>query len=167
MLLLLIFGQPCFASQDDINNAKMFIGKFLELSHNYDPALIDMYSDNANIVRKVIHEDGKVEKVIIPTDLYKKSLLFFRLPAKLQGYRNEFINFSYVMEGKNVRATGLRKSNNTNIVPISFLLGKDSSGKFRILEEITETKSVFLIKTVFGLADDDQSSHPQDLRKQQ
>jgi len=155
-MLLFAFCYPCFAAQDDIRNAKMFIRKFLELSHNYDPALIDMYSDSANIVRKVVYEDGKVEKVVIPTDLYKKSLLFFRLPAKLRGYRNEFINFSYIMEGKNVRATGLRKSNNTDIVPISLLLGRDASGEFHILEEITETKSVFLIKAVFGLADDDK-----------
>jgi hypothetical protein len=152
ILLIASFCTPCFAAQSDIDDAKVFIQKFLDLSHKYDSALVDMYSDNAKIARTVIYKDGKVKEVTIPTGLYKNALICLRFAAKMHKYRTNYLDMAYKMEGENVRATGTRQSSSGYLVPVSILLGKDSTGQLHILEENTQTHSAFLVDIVFKLA---------------
>ena len=137
------------AGGTEIKEAQEFIVEFEKLSHNYDEKLISMYADNAKIIRNLEHKNGKVEKIIIPTDKYKKFLKFVGFFAKIQGYKNYYKNLDYKAEGENVRITGIRANTNKYTAPVSILVGKNEKGEWRILEEITSTQSAFLIKEIF------------------
>ncbi|OGI01312.1 MAG: hypothetical protein A2Y25_00950 [Candidatus Melainabacteria bacterium GWF2_37_15] len=142
-------GISVSADGQEIKEAQEFIAEFERLSHNYDGKLISMYADNAKIIRNLEHKNGKVEKIIIPTDKYKKFLKFVGFFAKIQGYKNYYKNLDYKAEGENVRITGIRANTNKYTAPVSILVGKNEKGEWRILEEITSTQSAFLIKEIF------------------
>lgn len=152
IIITLFFTLSCTnvsADSDKIREAEQFIKRFEELSHKYEEKITEMYADDANIVRQVEHEDGKTEKVILPTTKYKKFLKYIKFFAKIRGYKNYFKNLEFKPEGEKVRITGKRVNTNGYSAPISYLAGKDQNKEWKIFEEITETKSVFLIKMIF------------------
>jgi len=135
----------CSANSQKIKEAKKFIHEFQKLSHEYDNNLINMYSDKAKIFRTLIYPNGKTEKVVIPIKNYKNALKILRVWAKFKGYKNYYKNLSYKMEGQNVRIIGLRETSNGYKTPFTLLVGKG-----KILEEETNTKSIFLVKKVLS-----------------
>lgn len=138
-----------FANVQDLKEAEKFVVLFNTRANNYDTKILDMYSDNAKIIRNIQHNNGKTEKIIIPTDKYKKFLNFVRYFAKIRHYKNTYKNIECANEGENIRVNALRVNSNKYSTPISLLLAKDSRGEFKIIEEETSTKSLFLINELF------------------
>ncbi len=152
LLISLFLTSACaqaFANSQKIEDAKKFLDKFQKLSHSYDKKIIDMYSDRAKIVRIIKKSNGKTEKVTLPVKGYKKMLRYVRFFAKIKGYKNYYNDLSYEMENENVRITGKRINNDGYKAPISLLIGENSEGKMKILEEKTATKSDFIVKKIF------------------
>ncbi len=141
-----------FAHPQKIEQARQFLDKFQKLSHLYDKKLVDMYSNKAKIIRILEKKGEKDEKVMLPVKAYKKMLGYVRFFAKIRGYKNYYKNLAYEMENENVRITGKRVNNSGYEAPVSILVGENSEGKLKILEERTATKSEFLIKQVFKRA---------------
>lgn len=136
------------ADTHKIREAKQFINKFEALSHSYDEKIVDMYAEDARIIRFLEHKNGKVEKIILPTQKYKSFLKFAKYFAQLSGYKNYYKNLEFKPEGKKVRIIGKRENDKGYIAPVSILVGETPNGDWKIFEEITGTKSVFLIKKI-------------------
>jgi len=149
-LITLIFlaSCPAFANSQNIREAEVFIDKFQKSSHSYDENLTDMYADNAVIIRILEHENGETEKVILPTNKYKKFLKYVKIFAKIKGYKNHYTNLEYRAEGENVRVNGQRKTSDGYMSPISMLVGKNKNGEWKIFEESTSTKAIFLVNKI-------------------
>lgn len=148
-LLLISVSAHVSANSQKIAEAKNFLNHFQQLSHKYDKKIVDMYSDNARIVRIVEHSNGKTERIKLPVKGYKKMLKFARFFAKIKGYKNYYKDLSYKMENENVRITGKRVNNDGYKAPVSLLIGETPDGKIKILEEKTATEDSFLVKQVF------------------
>ncbi len=151
-LFSFLFSFQVLANPQNIEEARVFIDKFQELSHKYDKKLTEMYSENAKIIRIVEHKNGKTEEITLPAKAYKKMLKFIRFLAKIRGYKNYYKYLKYESEDENIRITGIRETNSGYTAPISILIGKNSEGNLKILEEKTATKSKFLIKQVLKRA---------------
>jgi len=149
LIILLVFScsSGAFANSQKIEKASCFMHEFQELSHKYDKSLPNMYSDDAKIIRNLVYSDGKTEKVIFSVQKYKKILKFIRVLAKFKRYKNYYKNLAYKIEDQNVRITGIRETSNGYKSPISMLV---STHEWKILEEETDTKSIFLVKKVLS-----------------
>ncbi len=147
--IFLLISFPSFADSQKIREARIFIDKFQNLSHNYDERLTDMYSDKAKIIRILEYDDGKIQKVVLPTEKYKNFLKYVKFLAQVKGYKNYYKNLEYETEGEKVRIKGERKNSDGYTGPVSILVGKNENGEWKIFEEATSTKSIFLVKKIF------------------
>ena len=135
-------------AENSISQAKAFMQQ-LEIEINtYDRMLPERYSDNAIIIRYLEHPNGNLEKIILPTKNFKNYLKKIGFMAKITGYKNYYKDLNFKEEGKNMRIIGKRITHNGYSAPVSILLEKNSSGQYKIIEEITNTASKFLINQV-------------------
>jgi hypothetical protein len=129
------------ASQADaIAKARALFARYVQLEHAFDPAMADLYTDNAMIVNKRIYKDGKVTSLQIPALRYKHVIRTGMAGAKAQGDISTYANDSYVPEGGRVRINVTRYSVLKKYSsPMSLLVGPDPTGKWVILEEKSES----------------------------
>lgn len=145
--IIWFLGVQASADPKKINEAREFIARFETLSHNYDKNLGDLYSDKALIIRHLENKKGELkEKIVIPTHKYKKLLKLVRYFARIQKYKNYYKDLEYKPEGKNIRVNGIRENNSGYTSPVSILVGENDNGQWKIMEEITNTTSEFLVK---------------------
>src|SRR4051812_37297819 len=87
------------ASQGDaIAKAKALFARYVQLEHAFDPAMADLYLDNAVIKNKRISKDGKVTALQIPALRYKNIIRTSMAGAKTQGDISNYSNESYTPE---------------------------------------------------------------------
>ena len=131
------------AKAADIDEAKAFFDNYVKLCHAYDKSVVDQYSNAALIKRILIYPDGKMKPMTMTAADLKKKLKMYRYLAIVTRYKTNYYNLKYTKEGKNVRLEGQRQVVSENYrTPISLLIGKDSTGKTVILEEILHTKGI-------------------------
>ena len=99
------------ASQGNaIAKAKALFARYVQLEHAFDPAMADLYTDQAVIVNKRIYKDGKVTSLQIPALRYKHVIRSGMAGAKKQGDISNYTNDSYAPEGSKVRINVTRYS---------------------------------------------------------
>ncbi len=69
-----------------------FFDKYQNLANSYDEKLLDMYSDDAKIIREVVKPTGETVAVKVPTKRFFKELKIGQKTAKLKKYRNKYKN---------------------------------------------------------------------------
>ncbi len=69
-----------------------FFDKYQNLANSYDEKLLDMYSDDAKIIREVVKPTGETIAVKVPTKRFFKELKIGQKTAKLKKYRNKYKN---------------------------------------------------------------------------
>ncbi len=121
--------------------AKALFARYVSLEHAFDPDVADLYSDNALIQNTRKYPDGRVRTIEIPALRYKQ-LIDTAMPiAKSRGDYSTYSKVAYATEGQNVRITATRRSVRKNYSsPIALLVGSDNTGKWVILEEISESQ---------------------------
>ena len=139
LMFTLVIGLMAFAS--DVENIKDFFNSYIESANSYSNNYFSYYSPHAIIKRVVIKKDGSTETVIVPLIEYKKhSALSVKL-GKLRKYKNTYTDIDIKPEGEDYRINAMRKpSTSAYSLPVSFLIGKDSSGHLKIKEESMHTK---------------------------
>jgi hypothetical protein len=145
-ILALAFCQIAAASKtaapkgDPIAKARALFARYVQLEHAFDPAMADLYTDQAVIVNKRIYKDGKVTSLQIPALRYKHVIRSGMAGAKKQGDISNYTNDSYVPEGGKVRINVTRYSVLKKYAsPMSLLVGPDPTGKWVIYEEKSES----------------------------
>lgn len=132
---------PGFATADDLGKAKQLFKQYVVLEAAYDPAVADLYADNAVIRNKRTYPTGQVRELTLPAAQYK-SLIRTAMPlAKARGDYSTYSETSFTQEDLNVRIRAtcfsvLKQYSS----PISILIGPDASGKWTILEELSESR---------------------------
>ena len=126
---------------DPIPKAKAFFQHYVELEHAFDPAIADLYSDQAVIKSTRYLADGKVVPMTVPAVSYKKALRnYIATKARQIGDVSNYTNDVYTVEGKRVRITVTRYSSLQKVSsPVSLLVGPDPAGKWLIYEELSES----------------------------
>ncbi len=144
-LLLISFGLASYAN--DFNEVRQFFNNFISAGNNYESNYFDYYSPNPHIERIVIKKDGSRKVVVVPMSEFKKHSKLNLKIGKLRHYKNNYSNIKISQEGENYKLTAMRQpSTSAYKLPVEYLIGKDTSGQWKIKEESMHTKVQAFLK---------------------
>jgi hypothetical protein len=143
--LVCIINSPVFA--DENAEALKFFKRYVNAANSYDPALAQMYSPDARIIRQVVKPDGELVNVETDTDTYIKQMRLGQTTAKLRRYKNTYTNITSQKVDNGYKISALRQpSGETYRLKTYMVVKKDSSGKWHIAEELMQTKVQTFLK---------------------
>ena len=148
-IILLVFLINIQSAQSaTISEAAEFFNYFTSLSNSYSTELFQFYSPNAIIKRILIKNDGSKEEFTLQTHSYLKKLKLYSKIAGIKGYKNIYQGVTYKKHDGGFLISGYRTptTNKTEKFPFSYLITQTASGKWVILEDITQTKNAALLK---------------------
>lgn len=123
-----------------VDAAKRLFGQFVALEQAYDPAIADLYADDALIKTRRKAPMGEPRDVVIPASNYKLQLREQIAATKAQGNRNTYSDVTFTVEGELVRIHASRFSETRKLTtPLSLLVGPSPAGKWVIYEELSES----------------------------
>jgi len=139
-VLALLLGNTFAASPTE--NAKGLFEKYVALGAAFDPAIVDLYSDEAKIQNTRTFPTGEKKVMTLPAPTYKELIRKVMPMAKARGDTDSFSEVKYTPEGDNVRVHAIRYSNLKKYsAPLSLLVGPGKDGAWLILEELSESKA--------------------------
>jgi hypothetical protein len=132
---------PAEATGAARKNAEALFNRYIDLEHAFDPALVDLYADEAHIQSRVI-VPGRPPTVRTWSGAQYKDLLR-RALAKAKEKRQD-LNFysavNYLRDGSRVRIKAMRYAELQKAVsPVELLVGPNAAGTWRIFEELSES----------------------------
>jgi hypothetical protein len=141
VFLVLALMMPGIANAGAIDDAQIFFGRYAALEKAFDPAMADLYSEEAYIKNTRYYPDGQSKEMVIKGIDYKR-LVRAALPiAKARGDSNIYSDVVYTEENGAVRIRAIRFSELKKYEsPISLLVMAGHDGKYRIYEEISESR---------------------------
>lgn len=144
-VMILMFGLGVFAGEQD--DALKFFNSFIQASNSYSPTLLNMYSDSAKITRQVVKPDGKLVNVPFSISDYRKQMKISSKIAKLKNYKNEYSSISVTKAPNGYRIDSMRKPSLSDYkLKSSMVVQKQPDGKWRIVEELMQTKEQIFLK---------------------
>jgi hypothetical protein len=123
------------------SSPKDLIDTYQILEREFNPAILDLYSDNAKIQNKRLYPTGKIRIIDISMAVYKDLLLQSLPLAKLKEDYSTYTDITYTnINDTKVSVTANRYSNLKKYnSPIVWLLEKRNSN-WLIIEEIGESR---------------------------
>lgn len=147
LLFVFMFGLGVFAGEQE--DAMRFFNGFVSSSNSYSPGLLNMYSDNAKIIRQIIKPDGKLANAYFSMDDYKKQMKISAKLAKLKKYKNDYSNVKITKVSNGYRIDSMRKPSLSDYkLKSSMVVQKQPDGKWLIVEELMQTKEQIFLKYV-------------------
>jgi hypothetical protein len=124
-----------------VAKARSLFERYVALEHAFDPALADLYSDDALIKNKRSYPNGTLNEVTLPAPKYKELLRTMMPVAKLQSDTSTYSDVKYTIEGDAVRITADRFSDMKKYhSPLSLLVKRSAGGEWLIYEELSESR---------------------------
>ena len=128
-------------SADARVKAEQVWSRYVALEAAFDPAVADLYADDAVIRNRRTYPTGEVREAVVPAAQYK---LLVRQAIPLARARNDVSRYSgctYAAEGARVRVVCARFSELKGYTsPISVLGGPGPAGAWLIFEELSESR---------------------------
>jgi len=137
---------------DDKQDALNFFNNYVKSANSYSPAIVDMYSPSAKIIRQVVKPDGTTQDVQTDTATYIKQMKLGQAGAKLRHYTNNYTNVSVtpIANGK-YKVSSLRQPSGENYKLKTYMVvQKQPNGKWLIVEEMMQTKVQTFLKYAKG-----------------
>lgn len=139
ILTLALISSPAFA--DEKQEALNFFNSYVDGANNYSPAIVDMYSPSAKIIRQVVKPDGTTVDVGTDTATYIKQMKLGQAGAKLKKYKNTYTNISVTQTGDGYKVSSLRQPSGEDYKLKTYMIvKKQPNGKWLITEEMMQTK---------------------------
>jgi hypothetical protein len=146
-LLLAAVSLPEFAQTEpadarDLQAARELFGRYVALERRFDPALAQLYAEEAVIRNRRTYPDGEVrERTLTAPQL--RQLIRLAMPiAKSRGDSNSYSDCSYAAEAHGVRITCQRFSRLKQYSsPLSLLVAPSPQRRWLILEEASESRA--------------------------
>ena len=144
--VLLALALPALAGAQALTadaraRAEQIWNRYVALEAAFDPAVADLYSDDAVIRNRRTYPTGEVREATVPAAQYK---VLVRTAIPIARARNDISRYSgctYAAEGARVRVACARFSTLKNYTsPISVLVGPGPAGAWLIFEEISESR---------------------------
>ena len=149
ILSLIIFtAMTISVFADDKQEALDFFNNYVKSANTYSPAITEMYSPSAKIIRQVVKPDGTTQDVNTDTATYIKQMKLGQAGAKLRHYTNNYTNVTVppASNGK-YKVSSLRQpSGESYKLKTYMILQKQPNGKWLIVEEMMQTKVQTLLK---------------------
>jgi len=126
---------------DPTSEAKELFATYSERINSFDPAVADLYADDAKIENTRSYPDGTKRTFTVPAPQYKAMLRAAMPAAKKDNDQSDFLGVEYKPEGGKVRIETIRFSRaKLEGSPVSMVVGVGAAGKWMILEEHTESR---------------------------
>ena len=141
LILLAVVEPSSCESNSPEDRARTFFARFVEISHAFDPAVADLYADEARIVSVRKYPNGAERKFEIKGAEYKSLIREVMPIAKARGDTDSYADVSYQRQGARVwirttRYSALKQYSS----PYSLLVGPDALGTWLIYEEHSVTR---------------------------
>lgn len=126
---------------DQVLDARALFDRYVRLEAAFDPAVADLYADDALIKNKRIYPSGQVRELVLPASQYK-ALIRSAMPlAKARGDYSTYSEVTFQPDGNGVRITARRFSMLKKYYsPLSLLVAPTPSGIWVIREELSESQ---------------------------
>jgi hypothetical protein len=128
-------------SADARAKAEQLWNRYVALEAAFDPAVADLYADDAVIRNRRTYPTGEVREATVPAAQYR---LLVRQATPIAKARNDINRYSgcmYTAEGTRVRIACARFSALKNYTsPIALLVGPGPAGAWLIFEELSESR---------------------------
>lgn len=122
-------------------SAKTLFASYDSLAAAFDPAVADLYCDNALIQNTRRFPNGETRVMEFPAADYKRLIRVAMPVAQARADYNTYSEVEYAQEGGNVRITATRFSLLKGYAsPLSILVGPCAGDSWAILEEISESR---------------------------
>lgn len=133
------FSLFAWAQEPEIEAAKQLFAQFVALENAYDPALADLYADEAFIKTRRSMPMGDPQEITVPAAKHKAQLRQSMALAKARGNRVTYTDVTYKPEEAFVRIEARRTAEpGRKTAPISLLVGPSPGGNWLIYEELSE-----------------------------
>ncbi|MFP3939740.1 MAG: hypothetical protein ACLF0P_05485 [Thermoanaerobaculia bacterium] len=129
-------------SEERLAAAKALFEAYVELEHAFDPAVADLYADDAVIKNKRRYPTGQVRELELVGSQYK-ALIRQAMPlAKARGDRSTYSNVTYNLnDDGSVDIKASRYSELKDYTsPLRLTVAPDDEGRWRIIVEISESQ---------------------------
>lgn len=144
-LILIMFGLGAFAG--DKEDALAFFNRYVNASNNYSSVVLEMYSDDAKIIRQVIKPDGSLANAYFDVNKYRRQLIVSSKLAKMRNYKNYYSDIKVTKVANGYRIDAMRKPSLSNYkLKTSRVVEKHSDGRWYIEEEMMQTKEQIFLK---------------------
>jgi hypothetical protein len=128
-------------SPDARAKAEQIWSRYVALEAAFDPAVADLYADDAVIRNRRTYPTGEVREATVPAAQYKQLVKQATPLAKARNDRSRYSNCTYAAEGTRVRVACARFSELKNYTsPMSVLVGPGPGGAWLIFEELSESR---------------------------
>jgi len=128
-------------SADARARAEQVWNRYVALEAAFDPAIADLYADDAVIRNRRTYPTGEVREATVPAAQYK---VLIRQAIPLAKAKNDISRYSgctYAAEGARVRIACARFSTLKNYTsPITLLVGPGAGATWLIFEESSESR---------------------------
>jgi hypothetical protein len=141
VLLISMVALAAEAGDPAIDQAKRLFKRYVALGQAFDPAVADLYSDEALIENRRRYPSGEVKTLTLPAPKYKELIRAAMPAAKARGDRNTYSDVRYAIEGQGVRIVAKRFSELKKYSsPLSLLVKRDAKSAWLIYEERSESQ---------------------------
>ena len=128
---------------EKVKQAKKIFTQYVTLADKFDPAVTELYSNAAKIQNTRIYPDGRRRVMSLDGKKYKVLIRIGMPFSKARGDTNKYTEVNYVKKDSKVTITATRFSNLKKYSsPLTLVVGADTDGKWRILEEISQSRSL-------------------------
>ena len=138
--LALLGVLPLSHADEPTQKARVLLERYVALYRAFDPAVADLYSDQAKISNRRTYPNGEVRVLKLSGVEYKTLLRQVVTLAKARGDTSQYLNARYSVESSGVRIHLTRYSQLKKYTsPMSLLVGPDQNGRWAVLEEQSES----------------------------
>ena len=124
-----------------LEKAQALFKSYVDGEARFDPAVADLYADDAVIKNRRTYPDGQIREMTLPAPRYKELVRSAMPVAKQRGDTSKYSNCKYTAEGERVRIACNRYSNLKKYdSPLSLLVGPGPKGAWLIFEELSASQ---------------------------
>ena len=138
LIIILILAVPAFAGTKE--GALKFFDSYVNAANNYSNNLLDYYSPNAKIIRVVVRNDGTKGTANFAMKDYAYQMKIGAATAKIRKYKNYYTNRVATKTSNGYKITCKRQPTGENYKLNADFVVSDATGKWKIIEEMMETK---------------------------
>ena len=126
---------------EKVKQAKKIFSQYVTLAEKFDPTVAELYSNTAKIQNTRIYPDGRRKVMSLDGKKYKVLIRIGMPLSKARGDTNKYTEVNYVKKDSKVTITATRYSNLKKYSsPLTLVVGADTDGKWRILQEISQSR---------------------------
>jgi hypothetical protein len=128
-------------SADARAKAEQVLERYRTLERAFDPAIADLYADDALILTRRTYPTGEVRDLTIAAADYKALIRSTIALAKARGDVSRYSDCTYARAGARVRVACARYSELKGYTsPISLVVGPGPAGTWLVFEELSESR---------------------------